>query len=200
MNYYPVTDRRTDGQTDRKRCIWAHRAICTGGLKNCRSSKDSCNYSAMFVSREWQYTDLWQPLLKHKAVIRMLNNTTLTVYFDMPVRCSCLICNLAWKTAVLVGANRTRTGISCWDLRSKSLLNVVPSLPSAKWLCNWKQIIGMFLVKNHCDFIPHTILMWLNWQSAWRTWLQPSKAIFYCETQFIEFEPMMSSWILFHSL
>ena len=30
MNYYPVTDR----QTDRKRCIWAHRAICTGGLKN----------------------------------------------------------------------------------------------------------------------------------------------------------------------
>ncbi len=42
MNNYPVTDRRTDGQTDGqkaiKRCIWAHRAICTGGLKN-HSSK-----------------------------------------------------------------------------------------------------------------------------------------------------------------
>ncbi len=24
----------TDGRTDRKRCIWAHRAICTSGLKN----------------------------------------------------------------------------------------------------------------------------------------------------------------------
>ncbi len=37
MNFYPVeswqTDRRTDRQTDRKRCIRAHRAICTGGLK-----------------------------------------------------------------------------------------------------------------------------------------------------------------------
>ncbi len=33
MNYYPVTDGRTDRQTDRKRCIWAHHAICTGGLK-----------------------------------------------------------------------------------------------------------------------------------------------------------------------
>ena len=34
MNYYPVTDGQTDRQTDRKWCIWAHRAICTGGLKN----------------------------------------------------------------------------------------------------------------------------------------------------------------------
>ncbi len=30
MNYCPV---QTDGMTDRKQCIWAHRAICTGGLK-----------------------------------------------------------------------------------------------------------------------------------------------------------------------
>ncbi len=35
MNFYQVwqTDRLTDGQTGRKRCIRAHRAICTGGLK-----------------------------------------------------------------------------------------------------------------------------------------------------------------------
>ena len=36
MNFYPVeswqTDGRTDGQTDRKQCIRAHCAICTGGL------------------------------------------------------------------------------------------------------------------------------------------------------------------------
>ena len=35
MNYYPVTD----GQTDRKRWIWAHRAICTGGLKKPTTTK-----------------------------------------------------------------------------------------------------------------------------------------------------------------
>ncbi len=28
------TDMQTDRQIDRKRCIWAHRANCTGGLKN----------------------------------------------------------------------------------------------------------------------------------------------------------------------
>ncbi len=39
MNYYPVwflvkSRQTTDRQTDRKRRIWAHRAKCTGGLKN----------------------------------------------------------------------------------------------------------------------------------------------------------------------
>ena len=37
MNYYPVwflvKSTQTDGQTDRKWRIWAHRAKCTGGLK-----------------------------------------------------------------------------------------------------------------------------------------------------------------------
>ncbi len=33
---------QTDRQTDRKRCIWAHRAICTGGLKNCVHQSDCC--------------------------------------------------------------------------------------------------------------------------------------------------------------
>ncbi len=28
------SEKLTDGQTDRKRCIGAHRATCTGGLKN----------------------------------------------------------------------------------------------------------------------------------------------------------------------
>ena len=32
MNFYQVW--QTDRQTDWKRCIWDHRGICTGGLKN----------------------------------------------------------------------------------------------------------------------------------------------------------------------
>ncbi len=39
MNYFLLLlvksrQQMTDRQTDRKLCIWAHRAICTGGLKN----------------------------------------------------------------------------------------------------------------------------------------------------------------------
>ncbi len=35
MNYYQVWILVKWRQTDRKRCTWAHRAVCTGGLKNC---------------------------------------------------------------------------------------------------------------------------------------------------------------------
>ncbi len=46
------TDGRTDRQTDRKRCTWAHRAKCTGGLKNERSSRANL----------WKYHGMIRPV------------------------------------------------------------------------------------------------------------------------------------------
>ncbi len=65
MNYYPVkdgqTDRQTDWQTDRKRCIWAHRAICTGGLKKLEEAVglflDKCSPVILFILLSVLYTN-----------------------------------------------------------------------------------------------------------------------------------------------
>ncbi len=58
MNYYPVwilvKSGQTDGQTDRKWCIWAHRAKCTGVLKKV--------IAYWKVGKIWRLTTNWKSL------------------------------------------------------------------------------------------------------------------------------------------
>ncbi len=72
MNYFPLLFspefrsspdyRQTDRQTDRKRCIWAHRATCTGGLNK------KCCSNQRYITR-----DLELNLLEHFPLARLSN-------------------------------------------------------------------------------------------------------------------------------
>ena len=91
MNYYLVWFlSQTDGQTDRKRCIWAHRAICTGGLKNTIAPKTKGFLNVLkYLVRYWPTTASSSFLRKLWTSWRLLSSLDAgpaleRIYFTIP--------------------------------------------------------------------------------------------------------------------
>ncbi len=66
--FWSSDDRQTDRQTDGKRCIYAHRAVCTAGLKNLFCWVQAC--SSLDELDHWMTTG-WDILLAGFSVIEL---------------------------------------------------------------------------------------------------------------------------------